>query len=82
MVGPGGALGIGVQGARLHLGRLDPGTLVLPDAPLLHVFAVDAVLELGDRRVDPGDAARLTDEAGRVLVVERPGTVLVWSLAR
>jgi redox-sensitive bicupin YhaK (pirin superfamily) len=83
VVGPDGALGVGTSGARLLLGTLEPGQrVVLPDAALLHVFVPDATVTLGDRQLGPGDAARLVDQGGRTLTVERPGLVLVWSLAR
>jgi redox-sensitive bicupin YhaK (pirin superfamily) len=82
VVGPGAALEVGTTGARLFLARAETGTLALPDAPLLHVFAADATLTLGERELEPGDAARLTDEGGRTLTVEHPGLLLVWSLAR
>jgi redox-sensitive bicupin YhaK (pirin superfamily) len=83
VVGPDGALGVGTRGARLLLGSLAPGRQVtLPEAPLLHVFVPDATVTLGDRQLGPGDAARLVDQGGRTLTVERPGLVLVWSLAR
>lgn len=81
VVGAGG-LDVGTSGARLFLARAGEGELVLPDAPLLHVFSADATLALAERELTPGDAARLTDEGGRTLLVERPGVVLVWSLTR
>jgi quercetin 2,3-dioxygenase len=56
--------------------------VALPDAPLLHVFVPDATVTIGDRELAPGDAARLTDEGGRDLLVESPGLLLVWSLDR
>jgi hypothetical protein len=81
VVGPDGALGIGTSGARLLLGSLEPGQQVaLPQAPLLHVFVPDATVTLGERQLGPGDAARLTDQGGRKLTVERAGLVLVWAL--
>jgi redox-sensitive bicupin YhaK (pirin superfamily) len=80
VVGPAGPLEVGTSGARLFLARPDPGSLSLPDSPLLHVFVPDGAVVLGDRELVPGDAARLTDEGGRTLTVERPGLVLVWSL--
>jgi hypothetical protein len=55
---------------------------VLPDAPLLHVFVPDSTLTVGDRELTPGDAARLLDEGGRELCVERPGLLVVWSQTR
>lgn len=82
VVGPDGAVGVGTTGARLYVGHLPSGELTLPDAPLLHVFSGSAALVLGDRELGPDDAARLTDEGARTLVVASPGLVLVWSLAR
>ena len=82
VVGPDGAVGVGTRGARLFIGGQSTGRLVLPDAPLLHVFAADTSVTVGDRELAPGDAARLTDEGGRELTVEHPGLVLVWSVAR
>ena len=82
IVGPGGAVGIGTRGARLLVGQLSPGEVALPDSPRLHVFTADATVTLGDRQLGPGDAARLTDQGGRTLTVERPGLLLVWSLPR
>jgi redox-sensitive bicupin YhaK (pirin superfamily) len=82
VVGPGGALGVGVAGARLFLGHPDAGRLTLPEGPRLHVFVPAGAVVLGDRELGPSDAARLTDEGGRTLTVEHPGLVLVWSLPR
>ena len=82
VVAPGGALAVGTTGARLFLAQAGTGTLTLPDAARLHVFVPDAAVVLGERELEPGDAARLTDEGGRTLTVEHPGTVLVWALAR
>jgi quercetin 2,3-dioxygenase len=82
VVGPEGAVGVGTSGARLLIAGARPGRLLLPDAALLHVFVADGAMTVGDRELEPGDAARLTDEGGRELVVEHPGVLLVWSLAR
>ena len=82
VAGPDGAVGVGTSGARLFVGHASAGALTLPDAPLLHVFVPDATVVLGDRELAAGDAARLTDEGGRELVVEQPGLVLVWSQTR
>jgi redox-sensitive bicupin YhaK (pirin superfamily) len=82
VVGPNGVTGIGTTGARLHLGNLPPGRFELPDAPLLHVFVADGAVDLADRGLLAGDAARLTDEGGRSLTVEHPAQLLVWSLRR
>jgi redox-sensitive bicupin YhaK (pirin superfamily) len=79
VVGAAGAVGLGVRGARLFLAQARPGELPLPDAALLHVFAADGRLLLGDRELGPGDAARLGHEGGRAVTVEIAGTVLVWA---
>ena len=78
MVGPDG-LRLGVAGARLLLAELRAGRLVLPDAPRLHVFVASGAMRLGDHALEPGDTARLTDQGGRVLEVEQPGSVAVWA---
>jgi redox-sensitive bicupin YhaK (pirin superfamily) len=82
VIGPDGAIGVGTAGARLYLGHLDPGTIDLPDAPLLHLFTSEGRVLLGDCALGPEDAARLTDEGGRRLTVETPGLLLVWALTR
>lgn len=74
-------LGVGTTGAGLHLAHAATDDLVLPDAPLLHVFVVDGTVRLGDRTLAPGDAARLTEEGGRALVIESPATLAVWSFS-
>ena len=55
--------------------------LVLPSAPRLHVFVASGAVMLGERRLEPGDAARLVDEGGRVITAEVEGQVLVWAFA-
>jgi len=82
VVGPDGAVDVGVRGARLLLAQVTEGSLELPQAPLLQVFVPGATVTLGDRELAPGDAALLTDEGGRRLRVESPGLILVWSQAR
>jgi hypothetical protein len=80
VVGPGGAVGLGTAGARLYLADGTRGVLLLPDAPLLHVFVPAGRAMLGERELCPGDTARLTGEGGREVTVESPGPILVWSL--
>ncbi|MFL6156049.1 MAG: pirin family protein [Marmoricola sp.] len=74
-----GALGLGTAGARLHLGGGAAGELLLPDAPRLHVFVADGLVELDGHRLRSGDAARMTDLGGKVLTVLEPGAVAVWA---
>ena len=80
VVGSGGPLSVGSRGATLHLARLEPGTVALPEAPRLHLFLADGELLVGDRDLRSGDAAQLTDEGGRTLTVAEPALVLLWSL--
>lgn len=68
-----------VGAASLHLAQATAGPLHLPDAPLLHLFVADGSIELGDRRLHAGDAARLLDEGQRTLVVPDSATVSVWA---
>ena len=82
VVGPDGVVGVGTHGARLHLAHLDAGQVALPDASLLHLFVPDGTVTVGDRELCPGDAARFTGEGGRVLTVESPALIVVWSLTR
>lgn len=77
----GDGLGVGTSGAGLWVARAGVGELVLPDAPLLHVFSADGTVTVGERELTPGDAARLTDEGGRTLTVEAPGVLLVWAFS-
>jgi quercetin 2,3-dioxygenase len=81
-VGPKGVTDVGTRGARLFLGHLEPGSVDLPDAPLLHVFSAGAVVTVGEHELAPGDALRLTDEGAHPLTVTEPGLLLVWSQAR
>jgi hypothetical protein len=79
VVGPDGAVDVGTTGARLYLGRLDPGRISLPAAPLQHLFVVDGEVALGDRELVADDAARVTEEGGRALDVATRSTIALWS---
>lgn len=78
VVGPGG-IPLGVPGAALVAGSVAEGELVLPDAPLLHVFVVSGEIVVGDRQLGPGDAARLVEEGGRSVTVAQAATLAVWA---
>ena len=82
VVGPDGVLGVGTRGARLYLGDVRPGDVVLPDAPLLHLFSAGARLSVGDRELFPDDVARRVDAGGRPRVVSPPRRGRVWALTR
>ena len=76
------AVRIHTAGAALHVARLDPGdSVVLPDAPRLHVFVARGSADLeGAGRLDEGDAARFTAEGSPHLAAVAPTEVLVWQL--
>jgi quercetin 2,3-dioxygenase len=69
--------------AVLHVARVDRGeSVVLPDAPRLHVFVASGSVEMErGGRLDQGDAARLTDEGGRALTANGRAEVLVWQMS-
>lgn len=80
VAGPGGVVSLGAAGVSLHAGTVST-SVALPDAPLLHVFVIDGSAAAGDRLLVAGDAARLTDQGGRILSVEDRATIAVWALA-
>lgn len=74
-----GAITIHQAGAALWAGRLQEGEVVeLPDAPFVHVFAARGAVELDGRRLEEGDAARLTGAGPLQLRALGPAEVLVW----
>ena len=74
----GDGLAIRTTGARLFVAEATD-TLALPEADHLHVFVAGGSATLGDRQLYAGDAARLTEQGGRELVVTTPGPIAVWA---
>lgn len=70
-------------GSALHVARVERGeSVALPDAPRLHVFMARGSVQMERAgRLDEGDAARITDEGGRVLTALGPAEVLVWQMS-
>jgi redox-sensitive bicupin YhaK (pirin superfamily) len=68
--------------AALHAGRLVPGEAVaLPVAPFVHLFLARGAAALEDaRRLDAGDAVRLTAAGGHRLTALTDAEVLVWEM--
>jgi redox-sensitive bicupin YhaK (pirin superfamily) len=80
VAGADGAVPLGTAGASLLVAEPPAGhRLVLPDVPRLHLFVAGGAAMLGERRLEPGDAARLVDEGGREITAEVEGQVLVWA---
>lgn len=66
--------------ATLYLGRSSE-TLALPQAHRLHAFVLEGAINIGEREIRPGSAARLVDEGGRLIQATSPDTtLLVWAL--
>jgi quercetin 2,3-dioxygenase len=75
---------IHTTGAALHVARLEGGaSVLLPDAPHLHVFVARGTVHLEDAgSLAEGDAARFTGDGARRLgsPAAGPAEVLVWEL--
>ena len=76
------AVRIQTSGVALYVARLRHSeSVVLPDAPHLHVFTARGSADLeGAGRLDEGDAARLSAEGGPRLAGVGDAEVLVWQL--
>lgn len=75
----GGVVPLAARGTTLDAARLSIGQrLALPEAPRLHVFLARGSVLLGERLLEPGDAARLRDEGGREVTAEKDTELVVW----
>ena len=75
-----GVVPIAARGTALHAAALGAGKrLALPEAPLVHVFLVSGRAMLGERLLEPGDAARLVDEGGRHVTAEEDTELVAWA---
>ncbi len=76
------AIRIRNRSAALHAARLDPGqSVLLPDAPFLHLFVPVGEVELeGVGRLAEGDAVRCTAVGGQRLTATTPAEILVWEM--
>jgi redox-sensitive bicupin YhaK (pirin superfamily) len=68
--------------AGLHVARLRPGSSVLlPEAPLLHLFVAEGTEELeGAGALGTGDAVRLQASGGQRLTTSAGVEVLLWEM--
>ncbi|MFE7541088.1 pirin family protein [Streptomyces platensis] len=68
-------------GALLHVRRLADGErTAVPDAARAYVHVVRGAVQLGDARLEPGDAARITDGEGLELRGLAAAECLVWEM--
>ncbi|MCX6396935.1 MAG: pirin family protein [Propionibacteriales bacterium] len=70
-----------VAGARLYLADPTVDTVVLPDAPRLHVFVAAGRGLIDDQQVGAGDTVRITDQGGRTIHLTEPGPIGVWAFS-
>ena len=79
-----GAAAIRIQNrfAALHAARLAPsGTVLVPDAPFVHLFVARGTVDLeGAGTLAEGDAVRLTGVGGQRLTASEDAEVLVWEM--
>ncbi|TJZ55657.1 pirin family protein [Streptomyces piniterrae] len=69
-------------GAMLHLRRLADGErTAVPDAARVYVHVAHGAVRIGERRLDAGDAARITDADGLELTGLGAAECLVWEMA-
>lgn len=83
-VAGGAGLRLGRRGARLQVAEVGAGErLVLPDAPLLHVFSATGAVDLEGHdeplALGAGDAVRLRGAGQAAVVAREAGELLVWS---
>ena len=76
------AIRINNRYASLHAARLEPtGTVVVPDAPFVHIFVARGDVELeGAGPLTEGDAVRLTGVGGQNLTAVGDAEVLIWEM--
>ncbi len=75
-----GAVPLSARGTSLLATDLGSGKrLTLPDAPRLHLFVARGQVMLGERLLEPGDAARMLEEGGRPLRAETDAQLVVWA---
>ena len=78
-----GAVGIHQAGAVMWVGRPEAGsTLTLPDAPYVHLFVARGAFELGQHRLEAGDAARFTRAGAPTVTALTEGEIIVWESDR
>jgi len=80
--GDASAIRIGNKDAALHAARLQPGqSVVLPEAPYLHLFVPRGSVTLeGAGALSTGDAVRFTASGGQTVTADEAAEILVWEM--
>jgi redox-sensitive bicupin YhaK (pirin superfamily) len=68
--------------AALHAARMTAGeTVVVPDAPFVHLFVARGGVDLeGAGRLSAGDAVRLTGSGGQRVTADEAAEILIWEM--
>ncbi|EXG80085.1 pirin family protein [Cryptosporangium arvum] len=76
------AIRIAQRDAALHVARLTPGeSVLLPDAPFVHLFVARGGVELESTgSLTSGDAARVTGVGGQRVTASGATEILVWEM--
>jgi redox-sensitive bicupin YhaK (pirin superfamily) len=76
------AIRISQRDAALYAARMgDSATVVLPEAPYVHLFVARGAVELeGTGRLQEGDAARITAAEGEMVTASGEAEILVWEM--
>jgi hypothetical protein len=76
------AIRISNRFAALHAARMSPGeTVVVPDAPFVHLFVARGGVELeGAGHLSAGDAVRLTASGGQRVTAGEASEILIWEM--
>jgi redox-sensitive bicupin YhaK (pirin superfamily) len=76
------AIRIKQKDAALYAARMDPqSTVVLPEAPFVHLFVARGNVALdGAGQLTEGDAARITASEGQLVSADTDAEILVWEM--
>jgi quercetin 2,3-dioxygenase len=76
------AIRIKQRDAALYASRMErDASVLLPDAPLVHLFVARGVVDLeGAGRLEEGDAARITGAEGQMVTAGDDAEILVWEM--
>jgi quercetin 2,3-dioxygenase len=76
------AIRIKQKDAALYASRMErDGSVLLPDAPFVHLFVARGAVNLeGAGRLEEGDAARINGAEGQMVTAGDDAEILVWEM--